>query len=87
MVVRETIFLAEDLGGARGESLGVVVVVSVVVGVPQHPGRSGRFSKQVECVLAVSFVPGAGQKESQLQSSAYEVTYLSWRERYCSSGW
>ena len=32
MVVRETSFLTKDLGDVRGESLGVVVVVSVVVG-------------------------------------------------------
>ena len=27
---------------------------------PQHPGRPARFSRQVKCVLAVSFVHGAG---------------------------
>ena len=43
MVVRETIFLAEDLGDARGESLVVVVVVSVVVGDAPASGEVRTF--------------------------------------------
>ena len=43
MVVRETSFLTKDLGDARGESLGVVVGVSVVVGDAPASGEASTF--------------------------------------------
>ena len=43
MVVRETTFLAKDLGDVCGESLGVVVVVSVVAGVAPGSGEDSTF--------------------------------------------
>ena len=43
MVVRETSFLTKDLGDVRGESLGVVVVVSVVVGDAPASGEASTF--------------------------------------------
>ena len=43
VVVRETSFLAEDLGGVRGDIPGVVVVVSVVVEVNTASGDASTF--------------------------------------------
>ena len=43
MVVRETSFLTKDLGDFRGNCLGVVVVVSVVVGVALASGDASTF--------------------------------------------
>ena len=42
-MVRETSFLTKDLGDVRGESLGVVVVVSVVVGDAPASGEARTF--------------------------------------------
>ena len=43
MVVRETCFLAKDLGDVRGDNLGVVFVVSVVVGIVPASGEASTF--------------------------------------------
>ena len=85
VVVRETSFLAMDLGDVRGDSLGVVVGVSLMVGVALASREASTFLEAGEVFPGGVFRP-RGRLEREPGGVVCPRGNLPWRERNCSSG-